>query len=108
MTDLSALHDDEIVAEMQRRLDRGSVGWHGLLSAHQRSFRDIWCALYGYLNDRCNRTGDPGALSEAWIIRDRMHLLINEGSDEIKIFAVNTTYLGRSAFEDHSPRRDAA
>lgn len=102
MTDLSALHDDEIVAEMQRRLSRSTVGFEGLYSANQLNFRAMWHGIADTIHAMSNEDFDHPHVKR---IRERFHELA--GSTTLfnpAVFAVNSTYLGVERIEEHQAR----
>lgn len=72
--DLSALSDDAVVAEMRRRLDRGTVGYEGLLSTDQAHWRDCWHALVSVISSCRNRY--PNEFGTRLIL-DKVHELID-------------------------------
>lgn len=100
---LADLHDDEIVAEMQRRLARGSVGFHGLYATHQMDYRASYhqvCLL------SAEWSNEPGQFDNRYVrgLRELLNRLGEFQAVDPGVFAVNTTFHGRSAFEDHAPR----
>jgi hypothetical protein len=109
MTDLSALHDDEIVAEMQVRLARGTVGFHGLYAAHQTDYRAAYhqvCLLSARWNNESTHTFDSRFVRE---LRGLLNELGTFRAVDPGVFAVNTTFHGKeTAFQDHQPRREDA
>jgi len=104
MTDLAHLSDDEIVAEMQRRLARGSVGFHGLYAPHQMDYRASYHRVC-LLSAEWNNT--PGEHDNRYV-RTLRQLLDENGTSPAPdpgVFAVNTTFHGKeTAFQDHAPR----
>ncbi len=102
--DLSALHDDEIVAETQRRLDRGTVGWHGLLSTDQANHRDNWHALLEVVYDARNRyPHEFGTM----LVRNKALELVDRGGPQTRPFAINTTLHGIEKPEEHQAKMTA-
>lgn len=99
--DLSELHDDEIVAEMQRRLDRGTVGYHGLYATNQHDYRNMWFALSDLVNKLRNDKFDDFYLT---IIKNTMNALADEAPQAPVPYAINTTFHGKeNIYQDHSP-----
>lgn len=99
--DISGLHDDEIVAEMQRRLDRGTVGYHGLYASNQQDYRNMWWSLSELVNELRNKKFDDFYLT---IIKNRMNDLASEAPQAPKPYSINTTFLGKEdIYQNHSP-----
>lgn len=100
---LSSLPDDAIVTEMERRLNLGTVGFHGLYSSNQMDYREAWRDVMDWVNDMCNADFDYWNPVRATMLAafDR------HDGDRIEsrrqVFAVNTTYYGEDAEKDHQP-----
>lgn len=103
---LSDLSDDEIVAEMQRRLARGTVGFHGLVSPHQMDYRAAYhevCLL------SARWSNEPGQFDRPLVreLRDLINRLSTTPAVDPAVYAVNTTYHGKeTAFQNHQPTRE--
>lgn len=107
MTDASDIHDDEIVAEMQRRLARGTVGFHGLYARHQMDYRACYhqiCLLSARWSNESSDAFDHRYVRE---LRNLLNELGEYRPMDPDVYAVNTTFHGRSAFEDHAPAKAA-
>lgn len=95
MPDLQTCTTDELVAEMERRLEQGTVGYHGLYSTNQMAWREAWTDVMDLLNDLCN--GDY----ERWQPHRQMmwNAQARHAGDQVQerrqVYAVNTTLPGR-------------
>ena len=86
--------DDEIVSDMQRRLDLGTVGWFGLASTDQQDYRGLWWQFTQWLHDRRNSShAEFQRLSD---VQQQVNNLMNDGKlSAPPPVAINTTLLGR-------------
>lgn len=101
---LANVSTDELVAEIERRLEQGVLGFHGLYSTNQQNFREMWCDLSDWVHIESLRDFDD-------VQRVRLKMLeITDRHDgervqaRRQIYAVNTTYHGREALEEHQPK----
>ena len=105
MLDLHTCANDELVKEVERRLQGNTLGFHGMYSTNQQDFREAWCDAMDLLHDLCN--GD----FDRWQPHRQMMIdaLERHGGDRVQnrrqVYAVNTTFHGRAAEEDHSPQQ---
>jgi hypothetical protein len=54
MPDLHTCTNDELVAEVERRLEGNTLGFNGLYSTNQQNWREAWTDVMDLLNDLCN------------------------------------------------------
>lgn len=103
MPDLHECTNDELVAEVEKRLGGNTLGFHGLYSTNQQNYREAWCDVMDWLHVQCNID------FERWQPhRDQMIAAIERhGGDNVqmrrRVYAVNTTHYGKDAMQDHSP-----
>ena len=95
MPDLKTCTNDELVAEVERRLSGNTLGFAGLYSTNQIMFREAWTDAMDVLHDLCN--GDFDRWNEhRQIMIDALQR--HEGDREQnrrRVYAVNTTLHGR-------------
>ncbi len=100
---LADIPTDDLVAEMERRLTAGTVGFAGLYSSNQMDYQEAWADVMDWLHDMCNADFDRwNPLRQVMIEAVARH-----DGDRIQsrrqVFAANTTYYGRRADEEHAP-----
>jgi hypothetical protein len=97
MTDLTQVHTDDLVREMERRLEEGTVGFAGLYSSNQIMFREAWTSAMDLLHDLCNGDFDKWNPHRQLMI----DVLNRHEGDRVqnrrRVFALNTTQLGRES-----------
>jgi hypothetical protein len=107
MPDLHGCTNDELVSEVEHRLGGNTLGFNGLYSTNQQNYREAWVDVMDWLHDMCNADFDK------WNPHRQMMTaaLERHGGDNVQnrrqVYAVNTTFHGRSAFEDHAPEQAA-
>jgi hypothetical protein len=103
MPDLTTCTNDELVAAVEHRLEGNTLGFSGLYSTNQQNYREAGQDTMDWLHDMCN------ADFERWNPHRQVMIaaLERHGGDQVQVrrqvYAVNTTFHGRSAFEDHAP-----
>lgn len=105
MPDLHDCTNDELVQEVERRLQGNTLGFHGLYSTNQQNWREAWCDVADWVNDMCNADFDRfHPMRQIMCDAIGRHTGTLESSRR-QVYAVNTTFHGRSAFEDHAPEQ---
>jgi len=85
--------DDEIIAEVQRRLSAGRFGDQGLYSYSQLDFRGCWCALSTQVADLLNE--DFHQVMPVTAVRKMMTDLVDARPPGPLVLAINTTMVGQ-------------
>lgn len=105
------IHPDDIdglIAAIQVHLEAGHVGFHGLLSPHQMNYRECYhqvCMLSAEWSNEGIAEFDNRYVRG---LRELLNRLALEAPPGSVVYAVNTTFHGREANENHQPERMAA
>lgn len=102
------IHPDDIdglIGALQPHLDGGRVGYAGLFSPVQLNYHGMWSEIVAVIADLSNQDFDHPYVRR---LREEMHRIVDSGALPPEVFAVNTTFHGREALEDHQPARAAA
>lgn len=86
---------DETVARMEQYLEQGIVGFDGLYSTLQHSYRAAWCDVMDRLNDQCNEDFERWQPHRAMMIAALERHGGNIVHERRQVVAVNTTLNGR-------------
>lgn len=105
MPDLHDCTNDELVQEVERRLAGNTLGFHGLYSTNQQNYREAWCDVMDWLHQCCNTDFERWHPHRDMMIAALERHVGDNVQNRRQVYAVNTTYHGRSAFEDHAPER---
>lgn len=104
--DWSTVSDDEFVEEAQRRVNQGHWSpdrYMSKLQSNDRAKLDKLRSAVISANVASIHSGEHNkALSDLALLCD--HLDATTGHPPEQAFAVNTTFYGRQANEDHSPK----
>lgn len=103
MPDLQSCTNDELAQEVERRLDAGVMGFHGLYSTNQMNWREAWVDVMDLLHDLCNGDFDKWQPHRQMMYDAQARHDGDRVQNRRKVYAVNTTFHGRSAEEDHAP-----
>lgn len=103
MTDLATVPTDDLVAEVERRLEQGVLGFHGLYATNQQDFREMWIDLGEWVHEQSN-----AAFDDTQRLRLKMLEIVDRHDGERVqarrgVYAVNRTFHGRAAEENHQP-----
>jgi hypothetical protein len=85
--------DDAVIAEFRARMMAGRFGDRELMTDAERGFHGMWSALCERLvgwEDQFGR--DHPVIAE---VRQTVHALADARPDAVRVFALNTTRLGR-------------
>lgn len=83
---------DQVVEAMQRHLEEGTVGFHGLASAHQLQYREMFHAVCLLSADWNNATFDEYHTRS---LRNLLNEVTNNDLPVSYVLRVNTTLPGR-------------
>ncbi|RWX78280.1 hypothetical protein EPK99_06510 [Neorhizobium lilium] len=107
MTYWSTISDDDLIEEAQRRANAGNWSPDRFMSQLQSDDRgklDILRSAIIQAKVEANRNGDcPAFLTALAVTCDQLDSVRGNPLPD-RAWAVNTTFVGRSAFEDHAPR----
>jgi hypothetical protein len=95
--DLSDVHTDELVAEVEKRLEAGILGHNGLYSSNQIMFRESWADVMDLLHDLCNGDFDKWNPHRQLMIGALNRHEGDRVQNRRRVFALNTTQLGRES-----------
>lgn len=105
------IHPDDIdglIGALQVHLSEGRVGFHGLLADFQMDYRASYhkvCLLSAGWN---NESPEAYATRHVRELRELINRLGTTPAVDPKVYAINTTFIGKStAFQDHQPREAA-
>ena len=106
--DLTQATTGELTAEVERRLGNNEMGFSGLYSSNQQDFREAWTDAMQELHRLCNEDFERWQPHRQLMVEClERHVGVN-GPSRRRVYAVNTTYHGRDAEEDHAPESEAA
>lgn len=88
---------------MEELLNQGVVGFYGLYSTNQQDFREMWTDFADWVSDMCNADFDYWNPVRLKLLEIEARYGGNRVESRRQVFAVNTTYYGRAAEEDHQP-----
>lgn len=94
--------DQELAAEFERRSNAGRMGWHGMYSTNQINYREAWTDAMDQLHQRCNDDFDRWNPHRT-MMQEALERHLGVATERREVYAINTTYHGRSAFENHAP-----
>ena len=97
---LSTYGTDELVDEVRVRLNDGVLGYKGLLSTNQADHDSMWQEMFSWISAQVLADPDNETIKALRV----EFLRITDEHTPKGVFAVNTTFFGRSAFEDHAPK----
>lgn len=95
MPDLHDCTNDELVQEVERRLEGNTLGFHGLYSTNQQMFREAWTDAMDWLHDMCNGDFDRWNPHRQMMIDALRRHEGNRVQMRRQVYAVNTTLSGR-------------
>ena len=101
MADLSTVSTDDLVAEVQNRLTAGVLGYSGLYSRNQLDYCGAWWALCSYVHELRGKWPNELVPKLMW---DKITELARTKTEAPGVFAVNTTFHGVAARQDHAPQ----
>lgn len=104
MTELSEASYEELSREVEKRLSVGMFDFLGLYSTNQQNYRAAWDEVMNAVHELCLHDFDKYQPLRQLML-DAMDRHQGERRQEMrKVYAINTTFHGREANEDHSPQ----
>jgi hypothetical protein len=102
------IHPDDIdglIGAIQPHLAAGHVGYAGLFSPVQLNYHGMWSEIVWVISDLSNQDFDHPYVRR---LREEMNRIVDSGALPPEVFAVNATFHGREALENHQPVQEAA
>lgn len=107
MADLHECTNDELVAEVERRLEGNTLGFSGLYSTNQIMFCEAWTDAMDLLHDLCLGDFDRWQPHRQLMIDALQRHEGDRVQNRRQVWAINTTFYGDTAERDHAPQKTA-